>query len=74
MEIRPVFMADLGAAVTDVKVECFPAAEAATEALFRARLCVLRVVLVAVRSGEAGGLCQWGNLQVRPWGTGIKCG
>ena len=40
MEIRPAFMADLGAAVTDVKVECFPVAEAATEALFRARLYV----------------------------------
>ena len=48
MEIRPAFMADL-AAVTDVKVECFPVAEAATEALFRARLCMLRVVLAAVR-------------------------
>ena len=39
MEIRHATMADL-AAVTAVEAECFPAAEAATEASFRARLSV----------------------------------
>lgn len=39
MEIRHATMADL-AAVTAVEAECFPAAEAATEESFRARLAV----------------------------------
>ena len=39
MEIRHATMADL-AAVTAVEAECFPAAEAATEESFRARLSV----------------------------------
>ena len=39
MEIRHATMADL-TAVTAVEAECFPAAEAATEASFRARLSV----------------------------------
>ena len=39
MEIRHATMADLPA-VTAVEAECFPAAEAATEASFRARLSV----------------------------------
>ena len=39
MEIRHATLADL-AAVTAVEAECFPAAEAATEASFRARLSV----------------------------------
>ena len=39
MEIRHATMADL-AAVTAVEAECFPAAEAATETSFRARLSV----------------------------------
>ena len=37
MEIRHATMADL-ASVTAVEAECFPAAEAATEESFRARL------------------------------------